>query len=290
MRNCASGLFILAGFFSAYGLAWAQTQEADEALSSSTKTVQITVEARLLDTEPPINKGLSWRVFQVSNDETETLPLLANATGGTKTFAMSPGEYLVHVAYGYAGAVKKLSIGESAERHVFILNAGGLSLEAKTEPDGPISPSLLRFDVFSSQRDDRGVRPLVARDVRPGTIVPIEQGTYHIVSRYGALNAETRADLRVKAGELTQATMQHRAARITFRLVGESGGDAIADTSWSILSDIGDEIKSAKSSYPSMVLAEGNYTAIAYNADRIYSRDFEVQSGLNREVEVLVEN
>ena len=36
-----------------------------------------------------------------------------------------------------------------------------------------------------------------------------------------------------------------------------------------------------------MVLAEGDYTIIAKNRDRIYQRDFTVEAGHNQEVEVL---
>ena len=36
-----------------------------------------------------------------------------------------------------------------------------------------------------------------------------------------------------------------------------------------------------------MVLAEGDYTIIAKNRDRIYQRDFTVEAGQNQEIEVL---
>jgi len=39
--------------------------------------------------------------------------------------------------------------------------------------------------------------------------------------------------------------------------------------------------------YASMVLAEGDYTIVAKNKDRIYQRDFTVEAGHNQEVEVL---
>ena len=36
-----------------------------------------------------------------------------------------------------------------------------------------------------------------------------------------------------------------------------------------------------------MVLAEGDYTVIAKNRDRIYQKDFKVEAGKNGEVEVV---
>ena len=108
-----------------------------------------------------------------------------------------------------------------------------------------------------------------------------------MVSQFGNLNAEVRADIRVTAGKLTKARLKHRAARITLRLVRDAGGDALADTQWSVLNVSGDLITESTSAFPRMVLSEGVYTAIAKNGDRIYSQDFEVRPGVNQDVEVL---
>ena len=130
---------------------------------------------------------------------------------------------------------------------------------------------------------------LVARNIRPNEIVPFHAGTYHVVSQYGRLNAEVRADFMVEPGKVTKATIVHRAARITFKLVKVAGGDAIANTAWSILTESGDVITESNSAFPAFVLSEGTYSAIAKNADKIYSREFTVEPGVNRDVEVLSE-
>ena len=75
--------------------------------------------------------------------------------------------------------------------------------------------------------------------------------------------------------------------RLTLKLVRDHGGEAIADTSWSILTDSGDPIRESVGAFASMVLAEGEYTIVAKNRDRIYQRDFSVEGGQNQEVEVL---
>jgi ribonuclease PH len=69
--------------------------------------------------------------------------------------------------------------------------------------------------------------------------------------------------------------------------VRETGGEAIADTSWSILTESGDPVRELVGAYASMVLAEGTYAIVAKNRDRIYQRDFTVVAGRNQEVEVL---
>ena len=41
-----------------------------------------------------------------------------------------------------------------------------------------------------------------------------------------------RSDIRVQIGKLTDVTVTHRAAVITFKLVSERGGEALANTNW----------------------------------------------------------
>ena len=63
----------------------------------------------------------------------------------------------------------------------------------------------------------------------------------------------------------------------------------MADTKWSVITESGELISESTSAFPRFVLLEGTYTAIARNNDKIYSQDFTVQAGVNRDVEVLVE-
>ena len=250
-------------------------------------TYRVTFVAQLTPDSIPVEDGLEWRVFGPAIGTDGQLPLLASATGGSRSFNMSPGEYLVHSAYGHASAIRKIEVNENSNEEYFILNAGGMELSAVAGDDTPIPDNLLRFDVYEDQADERGERKLIASRVLPGQIIPFQQGTYHVVSQYGNLNAEVRADIRVTAGQLTKARLKHRAARITLKLVRGAGGDALADTQWSVLNVSGDLITESTSAFPRMVLSEGVYTAIAKNGDRIYSQDFEVRPGVNQDVEVL---
>ena len=251
--------------------------------------VRVQFEARMTQNGPAINSGMEWRIFPAHASEDGDLPLLAQAQGGVQAFDMSPGEYLVHAAYGYAGAVRRIVVSPSTTQEIFALNAGALQLYATTGDDRRIPPRFLRFDIYSRQANEAGERQLIARNIRPGEIVPFHSGIYHVVSLYGRLNAEVRADLRVEPGKVTRATIQHRAARMAFRLVHTAGGDAIANTAWSIINESGDLITESSSAFPAFVLSEGNYTAIAKNSDKIYSSDFEVVSGKDREIEVRAE-
>ena len=118
-------------------------------------------------------------------------------------------------------------------------------------------------------------------------MILVTEGIYHIVSNYGDANSLVRSDIRVQSGKLTDATVTHRAAVITLKLVSDWGGEARANTQWTVLTPGGDVIKEAIGAFPRVVLAEGEYRAIARNDDKSYERTFRVVTGVDVEVEVL---
>lgn len=248
---------------------------------------EVTLTAKLTEESGDIGRGLVWRVFKPEPGPDGKLPLVASAHGGTSVFQLEPGSYLVHASFGRAGATKRITVGKDAKHENLVLDAGGLKLDAVLSGGGRIPPAKLRFSIYEGHADVNDDGSLIIPNVKPNTVVRLNAGTYHIVSTYGAVNAVIRSDIRVEAGKLTEATVEHRAAETTLKLVRETGGEAIADTAWSVLNESGDPIKETVGAYASMVLAEGDYTVIAKNRDRIYQKDFKVEAGKNREVEVL---
>jgi hypothetical protein len=246
----------------------------------------ITLSAQLTDKGSDITRGIVWRVFKPEAVNGK-LPMVASAHGGTAVFQLEPGSYLVHASYGRAGATKRITVGKDAKRESLVLDAGGLKLDAVLSGGVRIPPKKLRFSIYEGTAEPNGDRALIIPDVEPNSVVRLNAGTYHVVSTYGAVNAVIRSDIRVEAGKLTEATVEHHAAEITMKLVRETGGEAIADTSWSLLNESGDPIKETVGAFASMVLAEGDYTIIAKNRDRIYQKDFTVVAGQNQEIEVL---
>lgn len=247
----------------------------------------VTLSARLTDETADINRGLVWRVFGPEAGPDGRLPLIASAQGGTSSFDLAPGSYLVHAAFGRAGATKRITIGKDTRSESLVLDAGGLKLDAELSGGVRIPPAKLRFSIYDVHQDANGERSLIIPDVKPNTVVRLNSGTYHVVSTYGSVNAVIRSDIRVEAGKLTEATVEHKAAELTMKLVREPGGEAIADTSWAVLTDSGDLVRENVGAFASMVLAEGEYAVVAKNRDRIYQRDFTVVAGHNQDVEVI---
>lgn len=252
----------------------------------------ITLQALLTEKGKPVEQGLTWRVFSPIPGSDGKLPLLATSEGGSAAFQLIPGDYFVNVSFGRAGATRKIRIPESgtAENQMLVLDAGGMMLNAISGNDMRIPPDELSFSIYSADVKEDGERALVVADVKPNTVTRLNTGTYHVVSDYGTVNAVIRADIQVEAGKLTEATIQHRAAKLTLKLVSETGGEAIADTAWSILTSSGDVVSESVGAFPTLVLAEGGYTAIARNKEKIFQRDFKVVAGVNTDVEVLLKD
>ena len=249
---------------------------------------QVTLSAHLVESGPAITRGLVWRVFSPEADAEGKLPMIASSQGGSGIFTLEPGSYLVHASFGRAGATKRITVGKDAKTESVVLDAGGLKLDAVLSGGVRIPPARLRFSIYEAEADVSGERALIIPDVQPNTVVRLNSGTYHVVSTYGTVNAVIRSDIHVEAGKLTEATVEHKAAELTLKLVRDKGGEAIADTSWSVLTESGDVVHESVGAFASMVLAEGEYAVVAKNRERIYQRDFTVTAGRNQDVEVLV--
>lgn len=261
---------------------------------NSATAITVALEAVLQEEGAPIQTGLIWRVFDPTPDEEGKLRLIAAAEGGSTSIDFEPGDYFVHVAFGRASVTKKLSVSPDAEipPQRFILDAGGIILKAASGDNTRLSPSLLNFSIYSGEQDAVADtdRQLILEFVKPNLIVRLNEGTYHIVSKYGDVNAVTRADVRVEKGKLTEVLMNHRAAEVTFKLVSKEGGEGIADTAWSVYSSSGDIIGEMVGAFPRLVLSEGDYTVIALHQENEYPLDFHVSPGKNSDVEVLLTN
>lgn len=292
MRTAFAAMLVLVVSF----LTSAQAQEATSPAASYAAPVdkskpqavmhELILEARLTKKSPPVEKGLVWRVFSPRENKDGKLAIIGSAYGGTSSFELAEGSYLVHAAFGRAGATKRITLSRGGGHETFVLEAGGLKLAA-IAGENKINDKSLLFTVYAAEKDENNKRKIIARNVPAHRIVRLNAGTYHVFSEYGRINATVRADLRVQAGKLTEATLQHRAARVTLKLVSEKSGEAIANTAWSVISAQGAVVKESSNTFPTMVLASGNYTAVARNGGIVYTNDFEVKPGKNGNVEVL---
>jgi len=235
---------------------------------------------------PVINSGLVWRVFADKPDDTGTFKLIREERGATPNIVLPPGNYVVHVALGLVSAVRTVSLKSETDRESFVLPAGGLRIEGRVGTS-KIPQNQISFAIFKGSQFETSERGALVPNVAAGDVALLPEGTYYIVSNYGDANSVVRSDIRVQAGKLTDVIVTHRAAVITLKLVSDKGGEALANTAWSVITPGGDVIKESIGAFPRVVSSEGEYRAIAKNEGKVFERPFNVVNGVDGEVEVV---
>jgi len=248
--------------------------------------VALAVSARYGHDAAPINSGLIWRVYAAKPDATGVFRLIKEDRGAAPTFVLPPGSYVVHASLGLASAAKAVVLRSETVREVFDIPAGGMRLEGRVG-DVRIPTGQITFDIYTGSQFDTTERRPIAQNVITGDVVLLPEGTYNIVSNYGDGNSVVRSDVQIETAKLTDIVVTHRAAVITLKLVNNSGGEALANTQWTVLTPGGDVIKESIGAFPRIVLAEGDYHVIARNEGKTFQRDFKVITGVDGEVEVL---
>ncbi len=246
--------------------------------------VAVSASATFADNNQPIRSGLIWRVYEDRGDVVQPT-LVTRSSNPTPGFTLAPGNYIIHVAYGFAGASKRISVQSGNVSERLTISAGALRLKGAVG-DSPIPNQRLSFSVYVPLAQNSEGR-LVLSNGKANDLIRLPEGTYHVVSTYGDANAIMRADLKVESGKVTEATLNHRAATVTLKLVGAAGGEAFAGTAFSVLTPGGDVIREAIGAFPSVTLAEGDYVLIARHEGKVRTREFKVESGLDRDIEII---
>ncbi len=261
-----------------------QNKRENIIIPNSNKKQILTLSAQLYENSPIIEDGIVWRVFD-NNDE-NGMALLYKSEQAIAQFELREGDYLIHAAYGHAQLSDSLRIAGAPLTKTLNFEAGALRLNAAISGDIEILPKNLKFDIFANIGGEKE-KKIIAKDVKQGETIYLNAGTYHVISYFGDVNAKVRADLRVEVGQLTDATLYHNAARISFRLASEPGGQAIADVEWTVKNQQGEILYKELGAFPSTILREGDYVVIAKIGQKVYNRDFQVQPSPPREIELL---
>ena len=305
---------ILAGFIGLVALAlMAQAGSADPTMADGQATLSLS--AVLNGAPNPLTGGLRWRVFDARPDADGSHALIVESSLAQPTLTVPPGEYVVHVAFGLASATRRVTLGPKVDTERLTLSAGALRVGG-TVAEAPIDPSKLSLAIYVPEgRNPQG--KLVYAKARAGDIIGLPEGNYHIVSTYldpvggrflasaappssgkSAVpappttlptNSIVNADIKVPSGKLVDVTLRHRCATLTLKLVNKPGGEALANTTFTVLTPGGDVIRELIGAFPSLVLAEGEYAVVARHDAKTYQSSFEVQSGMDRDVEVVAQ-
>ncbi len=250
------------------------------------------LQAQLTDVSAPLGKGVRWRVFgfEGAQGSAEAAPgepvLLIDTQDAQPALDLAPGPYIVNCRFGAASVTRRVMVGINPSVETIVLDAGALRITSLLGPSEPVPEERVAIDIYSRE-PDLGSESRLVKGAQPGTVVRLPAGTYHVVSRYGTGNAVRRSKVRVDAGRLTDAQIIHAAAEISFKLVTAPGGEALAGTSWTVLTPGGDTVLESDGAYAGQVLAAGDYVAIARLGERIFNQPFTVQTGSDSEIEVV---
>ena len=297
-----------AAFFSLAGSAVAQVTPAP-AQRDLGRTPQalppgqggLNLSATLGAVNQPVRSGLRWRIVKERAEVDGTHAVIAESQEATPLIRVPDGEYIVHATWGLASAMKRVSVNGRLVAERLSLNAGALKVTSVLG-DTPLPPTRLSIAVNVPDRAGLEGRVIVP-DLKPGETIRLPEGAYRVVSTYlekeqagstpapgaapNATNSVVNAELRVQAGKVTEATLRHRAALMTLKLVNQPGGEALANTNFTVLTPGGDVIREMVGAFPSLVLAEGEYVLIARRAGKTWQATFQVMSTLDRDVEVI---
>lgn len=252
--------------------------------AAPTKTV-LALSALFGEGTPAIEKGLHWRVFADQADVSGNYALVAETTEARPLLTLDPGGYIIHVAYGLSGVTRHVVLGSTASSERIVLNTGAVRLTA-VSGEKPITSDELKFELH---REDNGVEEAVAGDIKAGQTIRLPAGTYQVTSTFGSANAQIISEIAVQPGKLTEATIHHKAARVFLQMRAESTKQVINEASWSILTPGGDTVSDPMSGSPAVILAAGDYIAVARYNGKIYQQNFTVDAGKDSHVEVTIQ-
>ena len=255
--------------------------------------VPVSFHALVTEGGPRLRSGLIWRIYSAKTDAEGDggFTLISTHREAAPATTLLPGEYLVNAAYGLSNLTKKIKVeGVDTQDEAFILNTGGLTLKAVLASGEECPESEVEFDIQSDEQDQFGKRDTILADAKPNGVVRLNAGAYHIKSLYGDANANVGVNVTVEPGRITQATIKHTGAKITFRLVQSRGGEALADTKWQVLTSAGDNVKSNVGALPTHILAAGSYAVVAEHGGLSYSRKFSIEPGSDKQIEVAIDD
>jgi hypothetical protein len=249
-----------------------------------------------------LTAGLRWRVFRALPDPDGQHRLLVESALAQPSLTVPSGDYVVHVAFGLDSATKSVTVAADAQAVKLALQAGALRIHCTANGDKPVDPGAVSLAIYVPERNNATAK-LVYAKAREGEVIGVPEGNYHIASTYldtvsvGTLglsrgagiptNSIAPGDVNVAPGKIVDVTLRHRIAKVTIKLVDAPGSGALTNSTFTVLTPGGDIVRELAGAFPSLILAEGEYVVVARHDAKTYQATFTVQSGMDRDVEVL---
>jgi hypothetical protein len=225
--------------------------------------------ARLTEDGNVISRNIAWTIRTAAGEP------VFEGEAGSVDISLSPGDYVVEVAYGAAVETRMVSLPEGARLMVsFIMKAGGLSVDSQLgETDFPAARPRLR--VFALD----GGRLMTAEDATGG-IIRLPAGRYRVESRAAAGNAAAITDVEVKAGRVSTIAITHKAGLARLAFVGSPAVQVM----WEVEDARGRPVARESGLNANLLLTPGTYTARARVGDELLTASFRIAAGEARDI------
>ena len=234
-------------------------------------TQSIALTATFGDSNTLIGTGLTWRISVPRPVPAAIARSLSNPRRRRRPCRFLDGDYVIHAAFGLAGATKRIKVSGAAMNVRVPISAGALRV-VDMLGDARIAPNRASLSIYIPEPGNSEAK-LILSSAKVGDIVALPEGTYHVVSTYlditsagtqaqpgvpaNSTNSVVEADFKVQTGQLTDVTLRHHAATMTLKLVNQPGSEAMANTSFSVLTTGGDVIREMIGAFPSITMSEG---------------------------------
>lgn len=210
------------------------------------------------------------------------------------------GDYIVLARQGAASHYTRLKVQAGESKAVTLtLNAGILKLSSNLDEGssdqqaqiaytikavGPVGPKTVKLSVANKLVEID--QSLPTRSFRNRFVLPA--GEYVVQALYGNSNAQATAHVQVKAGEESSHKIIMSAGRIKLSLTLSAADQPLPGVFWSILDPASKQVASASSISPALTLSSGAYQAVADYLGESYRRDFTIENGDNKKVQVRI--
>ncbi len=219
----------------------------------------------------------------------------------TPKLVLPTGNYFVLARRGAATHYSTFSIRPGDRKELSLsLGAGVLNLSSpRTDGSSQEHPQIAYTLTAVAP-----TRPLTIKLSSEGKLAEIDQilpirsfrnsftlpeGDYLIHAHYGNSNAGNRQRVHITAGANEQVKIEMSAGRIKLSLGLMAGDPPLPNVFWSIVDQNGKQVASASSPAPRLTLANGAYQAIAQYLGQNFRRDFILQSGENKTLQLSVQ-
>ena len=266
-----------------------------EPAPASSGPAKLKVQAVLASGRPPLEKALSWKVFEAEADFEGNRKQVAWEIAPSQIFTLPPGRYLLTADYGNTHRETEVSLDPGEERvFTFDLQAGQVKVDAVLAAGKPRIDGDVSFKVFEAEPDFEGNRKQVAWELRPSHIFTLPAGRYLVTAEFGYARAEQ--EIEVEPGAQFARTLDLGAGQVKLTARRGAGGEPLAaDVDWKVYRGEADfegnreRIAWELTASPVLTLEAGDYVVVAGYGGLSAEKRFSLAPGEQKPIEVVFE-